>query len=233
MKKDKYSEAKKRFFELEAKLSENAKAQKELGWIELDEPIFNGYSRTFILRDDISNRSDAHIYQDLIDNLGVTVYSRKKDFIHKNRNGVKYQVSPYFKNISADRYGQLSPRLQREFSIDYDSSTMQRGQYSYQVNTPNFFFELKRKKEYITKVHIFDGDLKKEEADLERQLKFVNPRIHINWRTKDRYAAPKWFRKRLHKSNKTRSKAELHNVMKEIGEGDFYYNDKDAAWWYR
>lgn len=230
MKKDKYSEAKKKFFDLEARLADNYQAQRNLGWIELDEPLFDGYSCKFILRDDIARRDDADIYQFFIDKLGVPVRSRKKNFIHKDRNGRKYHLRPYFKRVSPRQYDEFPPRIQKHLHVDYDTDHMVLGRYSYRVGVPRFFFEVKRSKVYVTKVQLYDADLKKEEADLEKQLKYVTPIVKRNWRTKDRYSAPKWFRKMLHKSNKMRSKRALHNVLKGIGEGDFHFNDKDAAW---
>lgn len=231
MKRDKYFESKKKFFDLETKLEKNNQAQRALGWIELDEPVFNGYSRKFVLRDDIKNRKDGYIYQDIVDSLGVTVYSRRKDFIHKNYKGRPYEVFPYFKMIRPDKYDSLSPRMKREFSAVYDKDHMVGDRYMYQVNTPLFFFVPHRSKEYITKVRAFDGELLKEEADLEKQMKFINPVVKRNWRTKDKWTAPKWYRKHLHRGLRNKSKRDIRDILDEVSDGNFNYNGKDGSWY--
>lgn len=53
--------------------------------IPLDEPIFKGYKKYYVLRDDIAKRDDAEAIESLLRRVNTTIYSPTKDFMERTR----------------------------------------------------------------------------------------------------------------------------------------------------
>lgn len=54
---------KKRYLRLQSMLSDIEQLIRDLGWEELETPIFKGWEIKLSLRDDIKNREDAWLFQ--------------------------------------------------------------------------------------------------------------------------------------------------------------------------
>lgn len=164
MKRDKFFEAKKEWFALKKKRSANLKAQRALGWVELEKPRFAGYKKNLVLRDDIARRDDALVFQEIIDRFGAEVYSRRKDFLHYCGWSRRKEVrNAYVRDLAPNVYLNLSPQLKKWFTTE-----PQKVRYSHKpvhvCVVPEFFFAQKISRHYITKVREFDETLKKEES---------------------------------------------------------------------
>ena len=59
-------------------------AESNLGWVELDHPVRDGWEKSLVLRDDISRRDDVAVYLKLLSIVNHTVYSQSKNFVYRN-----------------------------------------------------------------------------------------------------------------------------------------------------
>lgn len=75
--------------------------------IELDEPIFQGWVRLYVLSERASQREDAHILGDILERINIKIYSKTKVFKEtkkqrKSRRGrnPEYVLKPKLRKIS-------------------------------------------------------------------------------------------------------------------------------------
>jgi hypothetical protein len=224
MRHDKYFEAKKEFNALMNRLHANYEAQRNLGWIELDEPRFAGYKKFLVLRPDIANRSDAHVFQELINRFGTTEYCRNRSFRYHYHRGKYEEKVAKIGDISPAVYESLSPAIKKWFSVE----TFRRYPHQYYpihyCIVPDFYFEQKVKKHYITKVRIHDSSLEAEEAEIKFFLK-KNKKFNKfdgHWYG-DKGTAPHWFRREMNRKEKFRAKRELRDTLTK--DEDFNYRE--------
>jgi len=215
MRKDKFSEAKSEWFALDKRLDEVTKAQCALGYMELDKPRFAGYTKNLVLRSDIANRDDAHVFQEIINLFEQEVHSKRKDFMYYEwKTRKKVVLNATVSAISPDSYEKLAPALKRWFSKE----AHKRWDYFKPVhgcNIPNFFFEQKVSKRYITKLRVIDESLIAEEAEIKYFMK-KNPlfRKLDNYWYGDNYSAPHWYRRLMNRTEKNAAKRSLHKTLK-------------------
>lgn len=225
-KRNKYYIRDKEYKSLCKKLCDNQQAQRDLGWIELETPIFIGYRAKLEPRQDIQNRDDAWVFWDICNSLSTTEFARKIDQFHwnvkKKRNQFVDMRRPHIKGISESVYNSIPPQIQKYFKLDEHYS---RYPYYY-CDVPNFYWEIVYEKEYRTKVRRIDSDLKREESEIRRRIDFdfYNENNHMS-------GSPSWFRRRLNKSQKAKSKQTLYNIMYN-GDEDATFEDnyKSASW---
>lgn len=230
MKRDKFFEAKKEWFALKKKRSANLKAQRVLGWVELEKPRFAGYKKNLVLRDDIARRDDALVFQEIIDRFGAEVYSRRKDFLHYCGWSRKKEVrNAYVRDLAPNVYLNLSPQLKKWFTTE-----PQKVRYSHKpvhvCVVPEFFFAQKISRHYITKVREFDETLKKEESELDFFAK-KNPRFSKmdRWYYGHGWTAPKWYRRCKNREEKSLAKRALHKFLREGEEYSVSSNFKNGS----
>lgn len=144
-----------------------------LGYEKLEKPYQHGYNAFHVLRDDISRRKDAELYQYLLDNFSVTTWSK---------DGVFYKVfkrhisdnRPHFKLISEEEYEKLETKYKNHFFHDsrYDQKYWNGTVYKkYRCYLPPHFLVMKVVNDYITHKLIID-------PQVESELDFVNNRIN-------------------------------------------------------
>src|SRR5438445_620895 len=119
MKRDKYWESEKNFHKLERELSNNQDIQDNLGYMQLTEPIPNGYTVKLVLRNDIANRDDAWIFQAILDNYSKPKWWRKNYSAIKNLKNldVYYYTYPSISKIDEEEYNSLKSVIKKCFSI--------------------------------------------------------------------------------------------------------------------
>lgn len=72
--------------------------------VELDEPIFKGYKKFFVLREDIALRDDAQLIRDVLRKVNNTIYAPTVAFKYKSKN--KWMEMPHvLKPIFQTLYG--------------------------------------------------------------------------------------------------------------------------------
>ena len=87
-KRNKYYTKEKEFIRLNKELDKNYQAQKDLGWIELDIPIFIGYEAYLEPREDIQNREDAWVFWEICQGLGTKTFAKKIKYFDWERSGI-------------------------------------------------------------------------------------------------------------------------------------------------
>lgn len=222
----------KAFIRLKKELYKNHKAQRNLGWIELENPRFIGWTAKLHPRKDIQNREDAWIFWEISQDLSTVSHARKIDLFDWNRKKKRnYIISyPSIKEISEDYYLRLSPQVRKYFTEDtfgnYTDGYRRRWGKWYYCNVPNFFWEIVYEKEYQTKVRVIDEILLQEEAELEGK-------IDSDFYNESRYwgGVPKGFRKELNRKERSKLKMDL-NLLKKGEEPKYVPNYKGAAWLY-
>ncbi len=221
----------KEYLRLKNALDANYKAQRNLGWVELEEPIHRGYTSYLKLRNDISNREDAWIFEGIIERFGSTHHLKRKNDISllnnkKNRCNINYYHNPLIRDIKQKDYDYLIPQAQKHFIKRINNNPWQSDTYACII--PNFYFEIKIEKHWVTRQRIFDEILAQEYSEIKYQLEANHYDRFYRW-----YAsAPKSFRKILNKSQRAKAKNILHNIYYKEKEMEFEDNYKSASWLY-
>ncbi len=223
------------FLRLENELAKNYKAQRNLGYVELDEPIHNGYIASLCLRHDVANREDAWIFQGIIDNYGTTCFAKKaKDLNFSKTDVVRYKNKspylvyhkPHISEISEYEYNTLVIQAKKWFNKKIKTTAW--GGDTYVCIVPSFFFDIQIEKSFITKMKIFDEILKQEEAELDAEIERKYYKKVHHWYN----SAPKGFRKALNKIQRAKAKQVLYKIISTDEDYVFEDNYKNASWLY-
>ena len=208
----------------------NYTAQRNLGWVELEKPIHDGFTAKLKLRDDVANRQDAWVFQNILDNFGTESFARKlSDFRFNDRKKRWLDPNtyrrPHISEISEHTYLNLSTQEQKYFA----NSILGYGWHAsyYYCTVPDFFYEVVYEKHFRTKAQITDEILLQEEAEIEGEI-FRN---HFKKTCDDGYRK-NYGANRKHRAN---SKTVLHNIMYEKSRDEFVSNYKKYFWsdrWY-
>jgi hypothetical protein len=220
----------KEFLRLKRELQKNSDSQRNLGWIELEEPIFIGWKAKIEPRKDIQNREDSWIFWKICENFSTGVFSKRiKDFDWNRKKPVNQwnvQRPPHVKCINDSVYDNLPPQVQKYFTEDHYLSKEYRYRFGtwYSCNIPDFFWEIVYVKEYKTKVRVLDEILLQEEDDIEKEI-YQNHYWEYKWYK----GAPKHFRRTLNRIQRAKLKSDLKN---QLNDGDSYItpNYKNAKW---
>lgn len=172
-KRNKYWERDKEYQRLLSALEINQTAQRNLGYIELENPVPDGFNAYFVLREDVAKRDDAWVFQGIIDHCSTTAWRKKNNFQSVKEKRTKpfeeksfYNDYPHFVNINEDKYNRFVPQVKRWFSEAVDKW----GRKYYYVTVPIFYYEIKIEQHYRTKVKVIDNVLLQEEAEIEDKL---------------------------------------------------------------
>ena len=166
-KRNKYFEREKKYLALRQALDDNRQAQRDLGYVELAEPIPHGFNVFFTLRKDIANREDAWVFQTILDRFGTRPWWKKNYFIHPpKRWECYYHALPGIREIGQGTYLELPRPIQKWFS---EYKVAQNIQW-YSCTVPRFFFEAQIEQNYRTRVRVMDEVLLQEEAELRDEL---------------------------------------------------------------
>ena len=113
------------------------------GYLIPVKPFQEGWYRTFVLRDDATRRSDAHILKKVLDIVNNRVFCRKKDFLYYDWKEHKHlPIEQKLNSISEREYEKLDEQLKSYF---YRYIEIQRFRYqlqekiTYKVRKPVFF----------------------------------------------------------------------------------------------
>lgn len=217
----------KRYLQLQKESRKNWDAQRALGFMELDKPRPNGWNVLIVPRIDIQRREDADIFWEIISICGRKGFVRdKKWYFSKKKEYSCYPYRPELAKIPKYVYDSLRPAVKKYFSESYKVDYW-RGK-SYYCNLPNFFWETKLERNYITRVFIIDELLKQEDAEIDEQLTILRDKYGIGcWMTN----APKSYCRAYHRSDRAHNKQALYNVVYKGMEEDFRYNHRNSATW--
>lgn len=221
----------KEFLRLKRDLQKNRESQSNLGWVELEKPIFIGWNAKLEPREDIKNRDDAWVFEWISKNVTTEVFSRKIEnfsWNRKNHRCLYKQDPPHVRCIPGSLYNDLHPQIRKYFTLDKFRLYSNKYKHSfgdwYICNIPDFYFEIKYIKAYKTKVRLIDEILLQEENDLKKEIqsKYYD---EFNWYS----GAPRYFRNGLNRIQRRRAKEDIRREINGI-DSRHTPNYKDAKW---
>ncbi len=225
-KRNKFFLNEKEYLHLKRSLSDNFDAQINLGWVDLQQPQFIGFTAKLEPRQDIQNRDDAWVFLYICRNFGTIRFARKIEYFDWNRRKKSphpfLMNKPHIRGINSSIYFNLPSQIQKYFRLDLLSNS--RGNYYY-CDVPNFYWDIVYEKTYKTKVKVIDEILLQEESEIKSRIssKFHN-------RDSKMSNAPKHFRKSLNRSQRAKSKQVLYNIFYKDMDQEFEDNYRGAAW---
>lgn len=146
-------------------------AQRKLGYIELEKPVFKGYKKFFVLREDYCNRDDAYVFKEILQHVQNEIHCRDKLFLTKDwKTGKKIPMEHSICTLTKKKYDSLSDRCKKYFiSYWHTNKYNKQRELRYQFTIPYIFLP-KMDKWYITKLPVIDSELKRREKEIEKQL---------------------------------------------------------------
>lgn len=151
-------------------------AKWNLGFVYLEKPIRHGWFKHLALRDDVSRRSDAHIFEEVLDRCGTECWGRDKAHADKvwdrfNRRNLEIQF-PGIRKINSREYSRLSPKARKWF-LGYDWSWTRRFGFlkRYHCQVPKHYFKIAYTRAYITKRRIIDADIESRLEEIDSILR--------------------------------------------------------------
>jgi hypothetical protein len=198
---------------LKIKDSEINEAMRNLGWIELEKPIHDGFYAEWVLRDDILKREDAHFYQEALGACADRVWSRNGEFKHRDGRTKKWvNENPKLNTINKDKYEKLSPTAKKFFLED--TTPVKNWRYGFNdkkyICTLSYELVVFKSKAYITHRREFDSILKQMEAEIEDELYRLS-----NGHPWGGYGHGKFWRKHEYKKTKLVAERELKQELRE------------------
>jgi len=153
------------------------KAISNLGWLDLDKPVYLGYIKQFVLRDDISRRKDANVFEGILKHINEFTTCRNKDFLRKEWNSKKkVPISHNLNSLSKKQFNKLPTNQQKHFSEAYDYKN---NCWKYRF-IHDYYFVPKIDKHYAYKVRVFDSELEQQSDEIERHFENNNLWPKIN-----------------------------------------------------
>lgn len=133
---------------------------------KLDKPVFWGYRREFVLREDISRRNDASKWRALLQLLQNVQYSKRKDFRYRQRPSRKWKTRTHqLKTFSSwDFEREIPNRFKIHFRFYYAG-----GRRRYYFIHP-WMMVSRRKKEYNTHRIVLNTEIEKELGYLDNRI---------------------------------------------------------------
>jgi hypothetical protein len=214
----------KEYLRLKKASDDNWDAQRNLGWIQLDEPLHTGYTAKLVLRSDIANREDAWIFQTIIDNYSSSSYAKRLrdlDFSKKDIKSYRIYGRPHVYSISENTYNSMNPQIKKWFQKLSFTSSWAGERYSCDV--PNFFFEISIEKYYTTKIRIFDEVLQQEAAEIKATIE------HKFYIENCRFYNGRRMRRILNNIQRNKSKMKMNHIIDSDEDYIFEDNYKNAS----
>lgn len=155
----------KEYIKLLNRRSEINKAQKALGYVELEKPYQYGFNAYLTLREDVARREDAHVYQYLIDNYSYQTFSKDGVFSGKKKKHY-WDNTPKFKLISEAEYLKVEPKYVKFFHHERTNNDRRWDgtvRKYYRCYFEPHYLVMKVVKNFITHKKVIDGELEREE----------------------------------------------------------------------
>ena len=168
-------------------------ARSSLGYIELEKPIRHGWFKHLILRNDIANRHDAPVIQEILDKCGYDVWGSDLKHLesvwtrHLNKKrGIQF---PGFKFLEESAHSKLSYQAKKWF-VQFDWVWYYRQGYvrRYYCEIPRHFFDFTYSRAYITKRRIIDVEIEQRLAEIDAKLmsnKYYKHSYYVRYRERE------------------------------------------------
>jgi hypothetical protein len=147
-------------------------------YVPLEKPLFIGYEKYFVLRDDFK----SPIVETLLKLINSHIFSKTKDFTYRVRRKSKAaQLQKGRKNIpiehslrmlTPNEWSKLSPDEQKYFfKKEIQKNNLQKTVY---VWSYPWMFEPRIRKKYLTKIQVIDKQIASEAAEIHNYLTVRN-----------------------------------------------------------
>lgn len=194
------------------KYQEYLDKQWGLGYEELDEPIFIGYVRYYVLREDIKRRKDAHHFQRILDAINFRQYTREKENPFK-----KTRVEMRLNHLNQKDYDALFsgdnaiPERFKYMFFKTMNVSKWGGRIDYVYTFQNdYYFEVVVKEHYLNKVRLSDPEYQSIIDKLSDKMRDE----HLwEWYYGNYHKRDPWFDYMSY--NRKKFKKGLHDEMKE------------------
>lgn len=205
----------KQLIRLRIKNYEIGKSIRNQSYVELEQPIHNGYIAEWVLRDDILKRDDAIYFQEALDACKQSVWGRTPDFKYKSKKTKQWViVNPKTYSIKKEKFELLSPKAQKHF-VEDTVKDKKNWRYGYCDKwyrcTLSYELVVKITKHYITHRKEHDNILYQMDAENEKHMYRIagddNPwgsNSYKNW----------FWRKHENTKEKLKSKRDIIEVSK-------------------
>jgi hypothetical protein len=177
---------------------------------ELDPPFQRGWKRTFVLRSDLRNLSDAPFFLEILEKINTVQLSHRKDFkIKRRRYGRKIYVDKNQELKSLDtvqcRDEKFTEKQKTYFEMYWEYHPAYKILIAKYAFTESWRFVLEISPNMITKVRVVDVDLLQRQAEIQTYLQRNNLEARM-WKLKlGSYAHRNW---------KKSSKAKYEHLFK-------------------
>lgn len=161
-------------------------------------PYRAGWNRTFVLREDVQNRTDARYIRQALDLINNTRFSRKKDFKEQcYKTGKMVPMQQELFTITTKKWEELSPNVQKLFTSYYD--------YNYYNKTPTrryhfkypWMFEFKISARYIREQWVPDEVFEQRRAEIINRIERHNlwPKFNkiMGWKSWNDMREGPWY----------------------------------------
>lgn len=146
------------------------KAQRNLGFVELQPPIRSGWERLFVLRSDLKHHKDYKTLQSILTKIQNTVVSQNKNFVIKTKRKKSKPIEQNLNHLTDKEYEKLEDKEKDYFCPRWTYSKIWKMSFrTWHITKPQFF-EYKIQPHYITKVKLMD-------PDIEKEINFINSRL--------------------------------------------------------
>lgn len=196
---------------LDKELDELYEAQDNLGYYPLKKPIRHGWYKYLKLRDDVSRRKDAYVFQNIIDVAGITIWGRNLEEVDQKwmirEADLRHISLPGIWKLDRKQLQDLNPKAQRFFQgIEIINGSWLCGIIYYECRAPIHYFEPTYKRAYITHRKIIDSEIESRIEQLENRL--LNPEFYTHHHH-SHYPPERWLRKHWRRGKRRNVRARL------------------------
>ena len=212
--------------QLEGELKKINKAQAELGYIELEKPLRDGWFKTYVLRDDIRRSKKARIYQEVLDAVLVEIWGREKKYADKKwenyfRSHYKTYQRPGIKRIYVKEFSKLSSNAQKCF-IKRRLPGYKKRHTIYVCLLPKYYFQLSYRRAYLTKFRITSPILEQREQEIMEILSRPTLRTYSKYYN---------YRYRLYREPHRGERRKMNMALSVVGLGSFDEGEGVRPWY--
>ncbi|MCI5058972.1 MAG: hypothetical protein MRY83_22855 [Flavobacteriales bacterium] len=212
-------------------------AKRHLGEYELEKPIRHGWYKFLVLREDISRRKDAKIFQNILDVAGMRVWGRDKKHLdkvwEKRARDSRYVSQLGIYKLDKKHFGNLMHKA-REYFQGYERTwTYWRGSdMVYYCRVPSYYYITKYERAYITHRKIHDADLERRIAEIESLMDRdeyydISNMYYLSY-------SYKWLKKYTNKRTRRHIQAALTQFDPSFDEEidiDWVLDKSNKKWW--
>lgn len=153
--------------------------KQSLGWEPLHPPVMRGWKRSFVLREDVAQESQAAFFEGILEKINTFQYSSRKDFTEKKRKwGRKVRAERVQQLLKPSRHHMLRWQLTNDewafFAYKREWSPADKRMIDWYEFTEPWRFVLRIEQNIITQVRIRDEALEAEIARLDNYIEQRN-----------------------------------------------------------